>query len=175
MNKSWTIRRTTNSDIQAIFSLLCTSWLETYVNEDMGITREFLLNIKIEQFTYNFYKNDCKYDHFTNTKDNLHLVAVDQNDIVIGFLHCRRNKGEQELGGLYLFSEFKGTGLAQEFSDEFLEWEDTSFNTTLGVLKYNARAIKFYEKLGFVPNGVEYTINEKIPCIDMIKKNLKEK
>ena len=41
----------------------------------------------------------------------------------------------------------------------------------IGVVEYNTRAIRFYEKLGFEPNGIKYKIRDIIPCIDMVKKN----
>lgn len=175
MTSKWTIRDTKKSDAQAIFSLIFVSWVDTLVNDEIGVTRDFLINYKIRQLTYDFYRKDCKYDHFQNTKNNLHLVAVDENEAVIGFLHCKRTNEDQELSGLYLFPEFKGAGLAQEFAEKFLQWEDVTTNTTLGVVKYNARAINFYKKLGFVPNGVNYTIADIIPCIDMVKRNVEEK
>lgn len=175
VKNNWTIRETKKSDAQAIFSLLFVSWLDTYVNNKIGVTEEFIIESEIHRLTYDFYKNGCKYEYFENTKDNMHLVAIDDNDIIVGFVHCRREGGKQYLNGLYLYPEFKGSGLAQDFAKIFLEWENKEMNTELGVVEYNARAITFYERLGFEPNGVKYMVKEKITCIDMVKKNIESK
>lgn len=175
MNKRWQIRLTIQSDVQAIFSVLLISWLDTYVNEDLGITRQFILESQLKYLSYEFYETDCKFEYYKNTNDNLHVVAVDSKDIIVGFLHCRRSEDKQTLDGLYVLPEFKGTGLAYEFAERFNDWENNNMDTELGVCEYNTRAINFYKKLGFEPNGVKYKIRDKIPCIDMVKKNEEEK
>lgn len=175
MNTNWTIRLTNQTDVQAVTSVLLVSWLDTYVNDSIGIDRQFIFESQIHYITYNFYSNDCKFEYFRNTKDNLHLVAFDKNEIVVGFLHCRREKGKQYFSGIYLLPEFKGTGLAQEFAKMFIDWEDRTLDTEVGVVEYNERAIRFYKKLGFEPNGVKYNIRDMIPCIDLVKKNVTEK
>ncbi len=174
MKNKWTIRKSNQSDVQAVTSLLLVSWLDTYVNEELGITRQFIFDSQIHYLTYDFYSNDCKFEYFNNTKDNLHMVAVDSNEIVVGFLHCRREEGKQHFSGLYLMPEFKGSGLAQEFAERFSAWEDENMDSEVGVVEYNDRAIRFYKKLGFEPNGVKYKIRDKIPCIDLVKKNVTE-
>ncbi len=171
MSKHWTIRKVTKHDIQAISSVTLVSWLDTYVNESLKITREFIMESQMKYLTYDFYLNECRYQYFNNTEDNLYLVAEDSNGIIVGFLHCQRAEGKQLLDGIYLLPELKGSGLAQEFSQRFLNWEDSSMDTELGVVEYNSRAIKFYEKLGFKPNGVSYKVRDRIPCIDMVKQN----
>lgn len=174
MKKKWTIRETKRSDAQAIFSIIFVGWLDTYVNEELRITKEFIFDSQFRYLGYKFYSEECKFDYFDNTKDNLQLVAVDDNDVVVGFLHCMRTEDTQTLEGMYLYPELKGTGLAQDFAERFFEWEDKSRDSKLGVVEYNSRAIRFYEKLGFEPNRVTYMIRDIIPCIDMVKKNVKE-
>jgi len=174
MSQKWTIREVTKHDIQAVFSVILVSWIDTYVNEELGITKQFITESQLKYLTYDFYSTECRFDYFSNTADNLYLVAENDNGIIGGFLHCQRPEGKQLLDGIYLLPELKGTGLAQQFVARFLEWEDKSKDTELGVVEYNARAIRFYEKLGFVPNGVKYKIRDKIPCIDMVKRNSKD-
>ena len=174
MQKQWKIRESRKSDAQAIMSLLLVSWLDTYVNEDLGITRDFILEKRLPWLEYPFLRDECKFNNFINTKDNLHMVAEDENGVVVGFIHCTRDGDGQQINGLYIFKEFQGSGLAQEFAKKFDEWEDKNEDSWLGVVSYNKRAIKFYEKLGFKDNGVKYDIYEKIPCIDMVKLNKKE-
>ena len=59
VKNNWTIRETKKSDAQAIFSLLFVSWLDTYVNNKIGVTEEFIIESEIHRLTYDFYKNGC--------------------------------------------------------------------------------------------------------------------
>jgi ribosomal protein S18 acetylase RimI-like enzyme len=175
MSKQWKIRKTNKSDAQAIFSLILTGRIDTYVNDELGVTRDFILSNELYHPGYGFYKDECNFNYFMNTKDNLHLVAEDENGIIIGSIHCTRDGDGQQINSLYVFKEFHGTGLAQELATEFDKWEDKSQDSWLGVVAYNKRAINFYEKLGFKYNGVKYDIYDKIPCIDMVKLNREDK
>lgn len=174
MENKWTIRQTKKSDAQAMFALLLIGWLDTYVNESVGVTREFILNIRLSSLNYKFYTEDCKYENFENNDNNLHYVAQDPNGVIIGMIHANRIDGKQILEGLYLYKEFHGTGLAQELTAKFIEWEDKSMDSHVGLVKYNERAKRFYQKLGFTELTAEYMLYDKIPCIDLVKKNVKE-
>jgi RimJ/RimL family protein N-acetyltransferase len=174
MEKKWTIRETRKSDAQAIFSIMLIGWLDNYINEDEKVDREFVLRDRLRTLEYEFFRDECRYSYFENTKNNMHFVAEDVNGVIIGFIHGIRNEDIQSLEGLYLYREFHGTGLAQELASRFLEWEDKERNSEVGAVAYNGRAIRFYEKLGFAPNGVTYLLKDKIPCIDLVKKNVGE-
>lgn len=171
MKKNWIIRETRDSDAQALIALLFVSWLDTYVNTDIGVTREFIIAKNLPHLEYTWLRDKWDYGTFKNTADNIHFVAVDERGSLLGFLHACRDKETQYLGGLYVCKEMKGSGLAQELAAKFLEWEDRTRPSQLGVVEYNTRAIGFYEKMGFKDNGVRYIHPEKVPCIDMVKKN----
>lgn len=175
MEKRWKIRITKESDAQAIFSLLFIGWLDAHVNDDIGVTSDFIISRRLKMLRYPFYENGVRFDGLGNTKDNMHFVAVDKRGIIVGLIHANRDSEGQHLQGLYIYKEFQGTGLAQDLMARFEGWEDKSLDTQLGVVEYNKRAIKFYEKYGFKDYGVKYNIEDKIPCIDMVKLNKKEK
>ena len=175
MEKRWKIRETKESDAQAIFSLLFIGWLDTYVNDDVGVTSDFIISKRLKMLRYPFYEKEVRFDGLGNTKDNIHLVAVDKRGIIIGLIHANRDNESQHLQGLYIYKEFHGTGLAQDLMARFEQWEDKSLDTKLGVVEYNKRAINFYEKYGFKDSGVKYNFEDKISCIDMVKLNKKEK
>ena len=161
MQKKWKIRETRKTDVQAMFALLLVGWLDTYVNEEAGVTREVILNIRLGSLGYKFYSEDCRY------------VAQDSNGVIVGMIHANRVDGKQILQGLYLYKEFHGSGLAQELIAKFIEWEDKTMDSEVGLVEYNERAKRFYQKLGFTELTAEYMLYDKIPCIDMVKKNVK--
>ncbi len=86
------------------------------------------------------------------------LIAV-ENDRVIGFVGYG-DRGEEapnvgEIFALYILSDCYGTGVGKALMDAALEKLSAYPAVCLWVLKDNRRAIRFYEKCGFVPDGAE--------------------
>ena len=90
-------------------------------------------------------------------KDNL-IVAKDK-DRVIGFVGYGDRGAEApdtgEIFALYVLSEYYGKGVAQQLMRAGLDRLKDYPRVCLWVLKENKRAIRFYRKFGFVPDGEE--------------------
>lgn len=89
--------------------------------------------------------------------DNL-IVAKD-NGRVIGFVGFG-DRGDEapgigEIFAMYVLSEYYGTGVAQKLMEAGLRQLEGYPKVCLWVLKDNKRAIRFYEKCGFSPDGEE--------------------
>jgi ribosomal protein S18 acetylase RimI-like enzyme len=63
---------------------------------------------------------------------------------------------EHELYMIYLLTEHQGSGASSEMMEELLHHKSAS----LWVLKNNARALAFYRKHGFEPDGTEKDLGE---------------
>ena len=118
------------------------SWHETYSG---FVSQEYL-----DKLTY----KKCESMAFS-WRDNL-IVAMDGNT-VIGFV-CYGNRGEEstnagEIFALYVLSEYYGTGVGLRLMQAGLKELSTYPEVYLWVLKDNKRAIRFYEKCGFVLTG----------------------
>ncbi|MEG0395882.1 MAG: GNAT family protein [Oscillospiraceae bacterium] len=93
-----------------------------------------------------------------NTQINLHLACVDDNDDYLGTISLK-NIDHKNKNAEYAISFSKsahGTGAAYFATKEILRiaFETLQLNKIyLNVLAYNTRAIRFYEKLGFVFEG----------------------
>lgn len=90
-------------------------------------------------------------------RDNL-LVAK-EGECVVGFVGYG-SRGEEapdtgEIFALYVLPEYWGTGVSQALMEAGLERLKTYPKVALWVLKENARAIRFYEKCGFISDGNE--------------------
>ena len=101
-------------------------------------------------------------------RDNL-IVAMDGNT-VIGFV-CYGNHGEEstnagEIFALYVLSEYYGTGVGLRLMQAGLKELSTYPEVYLWVLQDNKRAIRFYEKCGFVLTG-KGMINAKINATEI--------
>ena len=84
------------------------------------------------------------------------LVAKD-GERVLGFV-CYGGGDDPDTGeifALYVLAAYYGTGLGRRLMDAGLERLRDCPEVRLWVLQGNARAIRFYEKCGFRPDGAE--------------------
>lgn len=104
-----------------------------------------------------YYTDDASVDRRTaqwstilDTADPSQNVAVAVHDSsIVGFGHCGLDGDVRKLFSLYVLAEFHGTGVAQRLLDAVLTAEPTE----LWVAQDNVRAIAFYHRNGFTPDG----------------------
>ncbi len=118
------------------------AWHEAYRGL---VSQEYLNNLTYEK---------CERMAFS-WKDN--LIVAKNEDRVIGFIgYGTREESLPNVGeifALYILSEYYGTGVAQKLMQAGLKELSSYQEVYLWVLKDNKRAIRFYEKYGFVPTG----------------------
>lgn len=127
------------------------AWTETYLNPDEGITKEVIDELIGHVATdkgINYRKNIFA-EALASPEKILYRVIKNSNGKVVGFMHCTKEEAYNELGGLYLLDEAKGTGVGGKLMEEFLAWADKDKPCQLEVFATNANAIGFYEKYGF--------------------------
>ena len=88
-------------------------------------------------------------------------IVAKENGNVIGFV-CYGDRGEEapdigEIFALYVLADYYGKGVGRKLMDVGLEHIKRFPQVRLWVLKENRRAIRFYEKCGFLPDGSEMT------------------
>lgn len=120
------------------------SWHEAY--PDL-VSQEYLDKLTIEK---------CEKIAF-NWTDNI-IVAKD-GDRVVGFIGYG-DRGEEapntgEIFALYVLSEYYGKGTGLQLMEAGLDQLKEYPQVCLWVLKDNKRAIRFYQKCGFCPDGEE--------------------
>ena len=90
------------------------------------------------------------------------LVAKDGQRVVgfVGYGHYRDGSlpDTGEIFSIYILSEYYGTGLGRRLMDAALEKLEGYSRAALWVLEDNKRAIRFYEKRGFQPDGARQTL-----------------
>lgn len=120
------------------------AWHEAY--PDL-VSQEYLNQLTLEK---------CEAIAFKWTD---HLLVAKDGDRVIGFVgYGDRGREAPETGeifALYVLSEFYGKGVAQQLMNAGLERLKSYQEICLWVLRENKRAIRFYEKCGFEPDGEE--------------------
>lgn len=120
------------------------SWHEAYPGlVDQGYLDALTLE-KCEKMAYSWPDN---------------LIVAKDNGRVIGFVGYG-DRGDEapntgEIFALYVLAEYYGKGVAQQLMKAGLQQITNYPQVCLWVLKENKRAIRFYEKCGFVPTGEE--------------------
>ena len=116
-------------------------WHEAYAGIVSPAYLQKLTLEKCEQMAFQWR------DNILVAKDGAHVVGF------AGFGEHDANTGE--LFALYVLKEYRGTGVAQMLLQAALEKLSAYPAIGLRVLKENPRAIRFYEKNGFVRTGEE--------------------
>ncbi len=122
------------------------SWHEAYTGI---VSQEYLDKLTLEK---------CEKMAFS-WPDN--IIVAKENGNVIGFV-CYGDRGEEapdvgEIFALYVLADYYGKGVGRKLMDVALEKIKHFSQVRLWVLKENRRAIRFYEKCGFQPDGTEMT------------------
>jgi len=93
---------------------------------------------------------------------------------VIGSCTAYRSEEAGHIGAMYVLPDYQGRGIGTRLMQEALAWLGTQQEITLWAAVFNPRPIAFYQRFGFVENGVlrEYALhNGKIlPLLQMVKR-----
>lgn len=163
-------------DIEAATEMRLKSWLDTYVNEEMGVTRGWIEARNKMQLSEEKRTSRLQRFHEGKTNGTFNAwVARDENGKIIGsttpFID---ENGVQRLGSLYVDKKWHGKGVGTQLMQKAIDWFDPKKSIELGVVTYNERAKAFYRKWGFeeIPNsGALFA--DMIPDVMMIRKGAK--
>lgn len=150
------------------------AWVETYPNEEYGVTEDWIRN----EFGYlvkdgkapNGKDNGIPFRRKVIEKldeDTIYEVVKDEDGVIQGFAHVDKTDTEVHLNAIYLTNNLKGTGVAQKIMDRVLDFFG-DLPMVLQVVSYNERAIKFYERNGFVKMDQDKELfHSKMPVTNM--------
>ena len=153
------------------------SWLDTYVSDEAGVTREWLEARNQEQSSDE--RKQARMERFTKGKAAGTFnawVARDSDGKIIGSTTPRRDEeGKWRLGSLYVAKEYLGTGVGGQLMKTAMDWMGEDEDIFLGVVSYNERAKAFYRKWGFEEIPGSDTLHDgKIPEVMMVRKTKSE-
>lgn len=171
MNKKYHIRLATVDDVESIRRMQAQSWRESYRNDQLGVTAEWLKTYTDAWLTPESLAESKRFlaPLFKNNQENFYRVALKDNQVV-GFIHaCLAENGNKRLWGLYTARSEHGRGLAQQLMHLANQWFGDA-SVELEVASYNERAKAFYRKNGFCEMpGSEFVLAEKIPIVKMLR------
>jgi ribosomal protein S18 acetylase RimI-like enzyme len=174
-----TIRNASEDDAFAIQSVFYKTWLETYPNKEVGITKEDIEENFKDDFTdqkINEFKERLK-----NIPANSILLVAEDNTVNQIIAVCRIFVREQynQLQAIYVLPEYQGRGVGMALWSETQKHFNQKMDTIVQVATYNEKAISFYNSLGFVDTGKRFSEERHrmpvtktlIPEMEMVKKH----
>lgn len=173
-HSTFNIEEVTTANIDEATIMRLESWLDTYVNDDLGVTRVWIEGHNKLQMSE--AKRQVRLERF-NDPNCAGWVAKDMHGRVIGITTPYiDDDGAQHVGSLYVDKEWHGKGVGGRLMQMAVDWFDPAKPIELGVVTYNERAKAFYWKWGFeeVP-GSETLFANKIPEVIMIRRGTEER
>ncbi len=141
-----TIQKAIPEDAQEIGEVFYRTWLATYPNAEVGITTDDVEDI---------WKNRGSVDgsRFKSFPDNELFLTAKCDGQVVGVCSLVKHENKNELKAIYVLPEYQGRGIGKMFWEEALKYFDKKKKICVEVADYNAPAINFYKRLGFVDSG----------------------
>lgn len=170
---SFTIEKISAETLDEANQVRLQSWLDTYVNDELGITREWIEARNKDQMSEDARQR--RLARLDNPKA-AGWVARDEHGTVIGITTPYVDQdGKQHVGSLYVEKSWHGKGIAGQLMQRVIDWCDPENPIELGVVTNNERAKAFYRKWGFkeIP-GSEKLFANNIPEVMMIRKGEKQ-
>jgi len=142
------IFRAIPSDASGIVEVSKITWLATYPNKKLGITvYDLKQKTSIEQEKIKRWRKNIKENKKRRT-----WVAKD-NKKIVGFCGASRENGINEIGAIYLLSQYQGQGIGKKLIKKAFVWLGKRKDITVKVVRYNKQAIDFYKLVGFKKVG----------------------
>lgn len=149
------------------------SWLATYPNEELGITREDIEERFKSKMTPESIK--AQSEGVANLPENEKYLVAKVEGKIAGVCIAKKEEKNNRLGAIYTHPDFQGKGIGTKMWEEVQDFFDPEKDIVLNVASYNDNAIAFYEKLGFkttdtvVDNHFVFQSGSSIPEIEMKK------
>lgn len=175
--ESLVITAVSPADAPQIQELLYKTWIATYPNQELGITKEDLEEFNKFRLTKEGVRRAEEHIRSLPEKGNELYLVGKFGQKVIGLARFLRHPDRNQLQTLYVLPEFQGKGVGTKFWEEGKKFFDPGKDIFVHVATYNANAIAFYTKLGFEETGKRFTNDQltmrngaKIPEMEMVLK-----
>ncbi len=148
------IRDVQPEDAEGVINVLHKTWLDTYPNEELGISREDIEDSYKDSFTEEALgKQRKKFEHIPKNEKR---VVAKYGDMIVGVATMVRNENNNEFRTIYVLPEYQGRGVGKMLWEEVKDFCDPSKDTIVDVADYTTKTIEFYKKLGFVDTGKRF-------------------
>ena len=157
------IREAIPQDATLIRKIQRLTWLDTYVSDSYGISRE-----DIESKEFESVKSILEMSEGIK-KGEWKTFVAEYNSEIVGFCSVYREKDNKDnvLGGTYVLPEFQNMGIGKLLVKKGLQYLGTKNPVTCEVAKYNKKSLDYWKKFGFniigdsqynLPNGQNFPL-----------------
>lgn len=143
------------SDALGTIEVQYKTWLETYPNEKVGITREDIEDRYKDAFSGKKLEKRIKAIQEQGERERI-LVAKDREKVV-AFCFLTKEENKNQLQAIYILPEYQGMGIGTKIWEQVKGFFNKEKDVYVEVAEYNEKAISFYKKLGFVDTGRRWT------------------
>ena len=141
-------------DVVGMREVYYKSWLETYPNEEYGITKDDIEDkFKVSSTAESIKKRAENIESLPESEKM--FIAKDGNRIV-GVCRVLRRPDKNQLQAIYVLPEYQEQGIGKKFWAKAQDFFDNEKDTIVQVATYNTNAIEFYKKLGFEDTGKRF-------------------
>lgn len=143
-------------DAAEVFDVQRRTWLDTYPNEEAGITYEDIrLRLEGENGELIPQKVERWKQGIESTGEKRATFVVRDEGMVVGFAAPGIMNGQRRIGAIYVLPKVQGRGIGGKLLEKSIEWHGRSEDIFLHVAKYNHNAIDFYKRHGFEQTDTE--------------------
>jgi ribosomal protein S18 acetylase RimI-like enzyme len=154
------IDRATPADAEGLVNVHGKAWIDTYPNEELGITPEAIrIRVEGEHGELLPEKVERWKKELTDEGDNRATFVARIDGNVTGFVISRYVDDQRQIAAMYVLPDAQGQGIGTKLMQKALEWWGRDEDVYLHVVSYNQHAIDFYERFGFNKTGAEVTSN----------------
>ncbi len=151
------ISKPTEKDLDGIQDVYYRTYLDTYPNAVIGITREDIeVHFKKDRELSAEDQEKRKQHMLRPPENHLFLVAKDGEEVV-GVCRMIQRETVNQLQAIYVLPEYQGQGVGSMLWKECLGFADPLKETIVQLATYNEKAKVFYSKRGFVDTGKRLT------------------
>lgn len=165
-------------DVFGIRNVQKITWIDTYPNLDLGITKEDV-EAKFSEDNTEVGKKKIEKWKEEYANPNQHRWVAKEGQEIIGFCVAGKGNNSNRIYAIYVIPSFQGKGLGKQLMEKALDWLSDNKDIYVNLAPYNTKALQFYEKFGFTKTGKNVhsegvdalPSGKTIPEIEMIKKN----
>jgi len=143
----------TPNDADGVGQVQQYTWLATYPNAELGITKEDIEASFHASSSEEAVKRRQAWQQRINSDPLVHLWVAKHAERIVGFCLAKKEGTQNRIQAIYVLPEYQRTGIGKRLLQTALDWLGSQQEVVLTVASYNQQAINFYSRFGFVPSG----------------------
>ncbi len=178
MESGFIIENAAATDAEAIRVVQRKTWLATYLNAELGITKDYIKD-RLDGPRGELIKprlTRIRSAIAGATAGSAVYVARSGNSLA-GYVFPTLIDGQKHVGALYVLPEYQGRNLGTLLMQKVFDWHGESESVYVHVAITNLNAIRFYKRLEFeetrrdiIDNAARNQGIPEIPCIEMVRR-----